>query len=76
MIFGVSLGGFSRVLLRVHVVRVRQMGVVAGLLVVAGVVLFGCLAVVARGLFVVLCCCFVVLCSCSGDGKIRRFGAV
>ena len=31
--------------LRVYVVRVGQMGVVAGLLVAAGVVLLGCLAV-------------------------------
>ena len=63
MILGVSLGGFSRVLLRVYVVRVRQMGVVGGLLVVAGLILFGCHAVVARSLFIVLCCCVVVLCS-------------
>jgi len=76
MILGVSLGCFSRMMLRVFEVRVRQMSVVAGLLVVAGVVLFGCLSVVARGLFVVQCRRFVVFCSCSGNGKIRRFGAV
>ena len=76
MILGMSLGGFSCMLLRVLEVRVRQMGVVADLLVAAGVVLFGCLTVVARGLLVVLCCCFVVFCSCSGDGEIRRFCAV
>lgn len=76
MILGVSLGGFSRMLLRVLEVRIRQMGVVAGLLVVSGVVLFGCLVVVACGLLVVLCCCFVVFRSCSGYGEIRRFCAV
>ena len=76
MILGVSLGGFRPVLLRVHMVRVRQLGAVASLLMVAGVVVFGCKAVVARGLIVVLCRCFMVLCSCYGNGKIRRFSAV
>ncbi len=76
MIFGVSLGGFNCVLLCVDVVRVRQMRVLSGFIVVAVLVLFGCHAVMARSLFIVLCCRVVVLCSCSGDGKIRRFCAV
>ena len=69
MIFGVSLGGFRRVLLRVSVVRVCQMSVVGCLLMVAGVVMFGCHAVVARSLLVVLCCCFVVFRSRSSGWK-------
>ena len=63
MILGVSLGGFIRVLLRVQVVRVGQMGVMGGLLAVAGLAMFSCLSVVARSLFIVLCCCVVVLCT-------------
>jgi hypothetical protein len=51
MILGMSLGRFRSVLLRVYLVRVRQMGAMRGLLVMAGVVMFGRHAVMARGLF-------------------------
>ena len=74
MILNVSLGGFLRMLLRVEEVRVRQVGVMADLLLVAGLVIFGCLPMVARSLFIVLCCCVMVFCSCSGNRKVRRLG--
>jgi hypothetical protein len=76
MVPGVSLGGFRRVLLRLQLVRVCQMGEVGGLLMVAGLVLFGRHAVVARSLLVVLCRRVVMLRCCSGDRKIRRSCAV
>jgi len=54
MILQVSLGGFHCMLLRPQVVRVRQVGVMAGLLAVTGQAKFGCLSVVASRLFIVL----------------------
>jgi len=53
MIPNVSLCGFLGILLRVQVVRISHVGVLAGLFMVAGVVMFGCLTMVARGLIVV-----------------------
>ena len=76
MIFGVCLSGFCRVLLRVHVLGIRQMSEVAGLLVAAGVVMFDGLSMMARRLLMVLRCCFVVFRFRSGNGKIGRLCAV
>ena len=60
--------------LRFQVVRVRQVGVMAGLLVVAGLVKFGCLSMEASRLFIVLRCCVMVFYSGRGNRKIRWFG--
>lgn len=46
-----------------QVVRVRQVGVMAGLLVMGGTEEFGSLPVVASRLFIVLRCRIVVLCA-------------
>jgi hypothetical protein len=51
MILHVSLGGFFCMLLRVQMLRVRQVRVMAGLLVVAALVKLGCLSPVASRLF-------------------------
>jgi hypothetical protein len=61
-------------LLRLQVVRVCQVGLMAGLLVMGGPVEFGCLPVVASRLCIVLRCCVVVLCSWQGNRKIRLLG--
>jgi hypothetical protein len=58
-----SLGGFLCMVLGSQVVRVRQVGVMAGLLVMGGTEEFGCLPVVASRLFIVLRCRIVVLCA-------------
>jgi len=76
MILNVSLGSFRRVLLRMQAVRERQMSVVGGLLVVAGLFLFGCYTMVARSLFIVLRRCVVMLHFSFRDREIRRFRAV
>ena len=61
-----SLGGFFCMLLRVQRVRVRQVGVMADLLVVAAQVKFGCLLPVASRLF--LCCAGASWCVAPGTG--------
>jgi hypothetical protein len=74
MILHVSLGGFFCMLLRVQMLRVRQVRVMAGLLVVAALVKLGCLLPVASRLFVVLRWRVMVCCSRDGNRKIRCFG--
>ena len=74
MILHVSLGGFFCMLLRVHNVRVRQVGVMADLLVVAALVEFGGLLAVANRLFIVLRWRVMVCCSRHGNIEIRCFG--
>jgi hypothetical protein len=61
-------------LLRVQVVRVRQVGVMADLLVVAGLVKFGCLSGVASRPFIVLRWRVVLFCPWHGKLTIRCFG--
>lgn len=63
MIFQMVFSGFLGMLLRVQVVRVCNVGVMAGLLGLAGLVKLGCLPVVPSRLRKVFRCCVVVFCS-------------
>jgi hypothetical protein len=54
MVFGMRLGGFSRVMLSVAMMSMRTVRVVRRLLVVVFVIVLCGFAMVARGVFVVL----------------------
>lgn len=62
VMFGVRLGGFARVMLRMQMMGMREMGVMAGVFVVAVAmmtgglaVMFGSFSVMGGGLVVMLC---------------------
>ena len=56
MLGGVVLRSFVRVVFRLHVMAVRQVSVMPGLLVVARIVVLGGSHMVPRSMLMVLCC--------------------
>lgn len=61
VVFGVMLGGLVGRMRRVKAVRVREVRVMAGLVVIAFLVVLGSLAMMMRGLGVMLGCGFVMM---------------
>ena len=61
MVFDVGLGSLRRMVVGMLMVAVRQMGVVGRFFMVPGLVMVGSLAMMARGVFVVLGCFEVVI---------------
>ena len=74
MILHLSLGGFLCTLLRTQAVHMGQVGAMADLPAVAGLIKFGCLLVVASRLFMVLRWCVMMFCCRHGNRKIRWLG--
>ena len=63
VLIGMVLGGFRRVVIRMLVMPMRQVSVMASLLVVAAFVMLGCFFMVFRCVLVMLRRFFVVICA-------------
>jgi hypothetical protein len=64
VLVGVVFGGFRRVVLGLHVMAVSYVGVMAGFLVVACIVMFRCHAMVSGRMFVVVGGLHVMISTC------------
>lgn len=66
---GVVLGGFFRVMLGVKSVAVGYVSMMPGFFVIAGFMMFGRGAMMARSMFVMFCCLTMVFSALFGHGE-------
>ena len=69
MLLRVNLGGLLGVMTGVRGMAPRRVSVVSCLLVISGLVVFGCFRMVPRDMRSMFCCLLMVFCSLFGHGS-------